>query len=361
MDEIMIFLGSGASAPFGVPTMTGKDGMSYKFESDSTNLLTDDEEKLYKIIQVDRQSNDLERILGILDFVTKEPREIPRFFNVITNDLDLKSKRYDINESVRLLKSLKSKIFDSIKRNCMIDKPTLNKKKGIYEEFFNFLNKHITTSHYKIHPRYNIFTTNYDIIIDRYIKDKHDEGRGRFTYQDGFKIKNEYPEWSPEVYAEVPTFKLFKLHGSIDWYYLDERKIVKRDVKLLSYFGETIYCEKLSAAILYPVPNKEIYRDPFSELSSHLKDTLKDYNTNICIIVGYSFRDEYIKKIFFDAINRRKEKMEKMILIDKNPDEVKRNLSNEELELIGDKTNFFPIEGDFGSREVLDKLEKILS
>ena len=354
MDEIMIFLGSGASAPFGVPTMTGKDGMSYKFKSDSTNLLTDDEEKLYKIIQVGRQSYDLERILGVLNFVTKEPREIPRFFNVITNDLDLKSKIYDINESIRLLKSLKSKIFDFIKRNCIIDKPTLSKKKGIYEEFFKFLNKHITTSHYKIHPRYNIFTTNYDIIIDRYIKDKHDEGRGRFTYQDGFKIKNEYPEWSPEVYAEPATFKLFKLHGSIDWRYLD-RKIVKSFIPLSSFSPkETINGEKLTEAILYPLPEKEIYKDPFFELFSYLKGTLRNELIKICIVVGYSFRDEHIKNIFFDAINKNQKKL-KIILIDKHPEEVMKNLS-----FIKDKANFHPIEGEFGRRKVLDELvEKI--
>jgi NAD-dependent SIR2 family protein deacetylase len=33
MNKIMIFLGSGASVPFGIPTMMGKDGMSDKFES----------------------------------------------------------------------------------------------------------------------------------------------------------------------------------------------------------------------------------------------------------------------------------------------------------------------------------------
>ena len=355
MNEITIFLGSGASAPFEVPTMTGEDGMSNKFENDSKNELTDIEEKSYKILKLPQQSNDLEVILRMLNFLTDNPRQIPYFFDGITNNPDLKSTLSNINEMSKILANLKSKIFSFIKKNCKIDDLTFNRKKETYGGFFECLDKTITTPHPKFYPHYNIFTTNYDIIIDRYIKDKNKEDPNRYIYKNGFTIKNrnEYPEWSPGVYADNATFKLFKLHGSIDWYYLDG-EIVKRDIFLTpSSPGETIDGKKLFDAILYPVPEKEIYKDPFFELFSHLKETLKR-RTETCIIVGYSFRDEHIKNIFFDAINKNQKKL-KIILIDKHPEEVMKNLS-----FIKDKANFHPIEGEFGRRKVLDELvEKI--
>ncbi|MCD6455459.1 MAG: hypothetical protein J7K81_01520 [Methanophagales archaeon] len=50
---------------------------------------------------------------------------------------------------------------------------------------------------------------------------------------------------------------------------------------------------------------KEVYKDPLFELFTSLKTNL--LSEEICVVIGYSFGDEHIRNIFFDAAKRNLE------------------------------------------------------
>jgi len=256
--------------------------------------------------------------------------------------LKLKKEAMDrkwILTNYNLAERLKSKIIEFIKEECSIEKKIeydFSIKREIeskYDRLFEILGKYSS-------PPFNIFTTNYDTIIETHIetKGKFNEFYDGFTYSDSQRKKG---YWNPEGYDKNDyKIKLLKLHGSIDQY-IDKEGIIKT---LLEPY-------RLKNAMIYPMREKEIYKDPFFELFTRLKTCL--CSEKICAVIGYSFRDEHIKSIFFDAI-KSNPGIRKIIVIDKDPDKVKKNLGR-----IGRKIE--TIKGEFGEESVFEYLEQVLA
>jgi hypothetical protein len=104
---------------------------------------------------------------------------------------------------------------------------------------------------------------------------------------------------------------------------------------------------ELKDLMIYPMREKEVYKDPFFTSLTRLKTSL--LSEKICITIGYSFRDEHIQNIFFDAVKRNSEI--NILLGNKNPNEVMKNL-----EPI--KDNVISIEGEFGEETFFGRLEE---
>ena len=221
---------------------------------------------------------------------------------------------------------LKSKILTFIKEKCIFKKESRKDAVNAYNRLFEILH----------HPINEIFTTNYDLVIEKYLRN-----RGQ-SYYDGFNDGL----WDPKRYEQKITFRIFKLHGAIDQYITEKSRIVKVGVLDAK---RTVDGERLKEAIIYPMREKEIYKDPFFELFTRLKTCL--LSEKICIVIGYSFGDVHIRNIFFDAVKRNSKI--KILLGDKNQDEVMTNL-----ELI--KDNIIPIGGEFGEEAFFERLEEEL-
>lgn len=73
----MLFLGAGASKPFGIPRMSGDDGLSEKFEKEvieNNSELTKGEKEVYLDIKNALSINNLEDILTVLNDLSEELR-----------------------------------------------------------------------------------------------------------------------------------------------------------------------------------------------------------------------------------------------------------------------------------------------
>lgn len=411
----MLFLGAGASKRFGIPSMGGENGLSEKFEREiiENNLkLTRGEQEVYLDIKKVLGTNNQEDILTVLNDLSKElknpsvsyfkfnldslfkkgeefiPKHIeclkgainqlerkiksqqggrPRrrhFFARSIRNHEGKKKMYEerieeltnlqkILEGKKLLfhsvlsENLKSKIIEFIKKECNIgekiesDISVRTNIKSNYDGLFEILEKY---------PSYfSIFTTNYDTVIEKYI-----EFKGKFgEFYDGFSYSDHGIKtgvWNPEGYSKNYKIKLFKLHGSVDQYYHGEYGIIKTPKLIL----------KAENAMVYPMREKEVYKDPFFELFTRLKDCLTNKDTEICIVIGYSFGDEHIQNIFNDAVKRNRKL--KILLGNKNPNEVMKNLEKgKNLEpLMKNIKNIPPIKGDFGEETFFERLEEEL-
>jgi hypothetical protein len=144
-----------------------------------------------------------------------------------------------------------------------------------------------------------LFTVNYDLLLETALE------RLRVPYFDGFvgtlraKFHTELVESTPGSEGEwVPAFfaRLWKLHGSVNWAWQDDRQIVR--------LGQPV--PEGRAAAIYPSDTKyeESRRVPFVVLLDRLRRALHHPET-LLIIAGYSFGDAHLNELLFDAAVRR--------------------------------------------------------
>ena len=144
-----------------------------------------------------------------------------------------------------------------------------------------------------------LFTVNYDLLLETAL-----EGM-RAPYFDGFvgaleaRFHTELVEGLLGSDADsIPSFfvRLWKLHGSVNWAWKDDRQIVR--------LGRPVP-EGLAAAI-YPSDAKyeESRRVPFVVLQDRFRRALLQPET-LVLIAGYSFGDDHLNEQIFDAATRR--------------------------------------------------------
>jgi hypothetical protein len=143
-----------------------------------------------------------------------------------------------------------------------------------------------------------IFTVNYDLLLENALE------QSRTPYFDGFigtlraRFSTELVEAIPGTDEEcVPAFfvRLWKLHGSVNWAW-EDHEILR--------FGQAVR-EGLAAAI-YPSDTKyeESRRVPFVVLQDRFRRALQQAET-LVIIAGYSFSDQHLNELIFEAAARR--------------------------------------------------------
>jgi hypothetical protein len=144
-----------------------------------------------------------------------------------------------------------------------------------------------------------LFTVNYDLLLETGLEHL------RVPYFDGFvgslqaRFHTELVEATPGVDEEcVPRFfvRLWKLHGSVNWAWGEDQQILRR--------GQPV-AEGVPAAI-YPSDAKyeESRRVPFVVLQDRLRRALQQPET-LVLITGYSFSDNHLNEMLFDAAARR--------------------------------------------------------
>jgi SIR2-like domain len=139
----------------------------------------------------------------------------------------------------------------------------------------------------------DIFSLNYDTVLEASLE------MLKLRYTDGF-VGSENAYFSPTVFeeipADVPFFRIHKLHGSVNWIKDNDDTIRRRPVNSL---GDA------PRAVVYPAEQKHLQTQfgIYDLLMRRFRERLRDNNTNTKLIVlGYSFRDEHINVAIEDSI-----------------------------------------------------------
>ncbi|PBP64691.1 SIR2 family protein [Pseudomonas syringae] len=149
------------------------------------------------------------------------------------------------------------------------------------------------------HTPVEIFTVNYDLLLETALEEM------QVPYFDGFignlraRFQTDLVETRPGSEAEsIPAFfsRLWKLHGSVNWAWEDDRQIVR--------VGQPIHNEM--AAAIYPSDTKyeESRRVPFLVLQDRMRRAFHQPET-LVLVAGYSFGDAHLNELIFDAAMRR--------------------------------------------------------
>jgi hypothetical protein len=139
----------------------------------------------------------------------------------------------------------------------------------------------------------DIVSVNYDTCMEQFCSSR------RLALEDGFDVR-----WNAANFAREHTdFRLYKLHGSVTWFQSDRGGYLKLPVMTPESQIELISGEKAQNLMLYPM-QKWGYAEPLLELLLIVKHTLESEECRFLVAAGYSFRDEHVRTILWDAARR---------------------------------------------------------
>ena len=158
-------------------------------------------------------------------------------------------------------------------------------------------------------PRLNIFTTNYDLYSERamdllgiHYVNGFTGGISKFfnpaifNYALAEKMDLSQSKWS----VIDNFFYLYKIHGSVNWIQAEgENKLFNvKEIQEPTFKG----LENRSTIMIHPTPLKynASLGSPYSDLFREFQRKLMQ-NNNILVTIGYSFSDEHINNLIFQA------------------------------------------------------------
>lgn len=274
-------LGAGASEPAGIPLIRN---ITRGFLQNPIHLTSD----LIKSLDHSKISSNIE----ILTKVTEEhygKTDIELIMSIILELEDEKSKKLFQNTYSELkeinseyLSAIKILINQYIRKECeKFEPPNL---------------EYLWPLKGMIHgeQRLKIFTLNYDGALEAYCE------RNSIEYTDGYD-----PYWNPNKF-ESTKVNIFKLHGSLYWLRTESGRFLRIPLKNLQ-IDQVKYLtdESVSEMMIYPALQKNKQLEVYSWLSQKFIQELNQ--TRICLIIGYSFRDEDIRNYLINSLYNNRE------------------------------------------------------
>ena len=134
-----------------------------------------------------------------------------------------------------------------------------------------------------------VFTTNYDLLMEQAFEDS------RVPYFDGFAgVRKPFFDLRAMEEDMLPPrwARLWKLHGSINWYHVSGRGVFRSATQ-----------EAGSKRVIHPshLKYEESRRMPYLAMIDRLRAFLKQPTATI-IVCGYSFRDEHLNEVIVQGL-----------------------------------------------------------
>ena len=348
--KYLIFLGAGASRPFGIPTMQEMVDEFEKYLKENNRKEFQLYEKIKKI-QIEGYGYskvDIESIFSVIqgissNIILKEMGHLPYY--VMASSFLKHEFNYDTIEDAR---SLKQELEKFIKEKCeshMVVKERLKIYEQSYTPLFSSLLSEASSGANVFsngEPNgftWRAYTTNYDTIFEEFWSD-------RVILDDYF---DNYGESAHKIFSinkiPRPHKTLIKLHGSIDWIREKAGNILKIGTKYTSLQLE-------GEVMVFPIQQKDLYMHPWITLFQDLKKALRELHT--WIVIGYAFNDEFILDVFDEALSSENKKL---IIINPSAKDIVQKFSKNNQ----DKIISLPIKfGDaYFSKQISDFFKKI--
>lgn len=286
-DEIILLLGAGASVEAGIPD---SNDMVRKIEElVDKNSIWIPYRKLYHYIRSsiffadglggifnEKVPFNIERLVNVLDELQKKERHALYPFVGAWNPklqevagVDFKNVQDFRNVIIQILRN---------KWVALSEK----EKAAYYEGLLRFQEKYE-------HPL-RVFSLNYDLCIEQTC--------GNARVQRGFSERTWDWRMFDETSEDQPPLLLYKLHGSLDWYFKDGQVL---------YSDSTSTIKDDDVALIFGTSYKLQYVDPFLFLAYELRRWTLDA-ARVIVCVGYGFSDDHINVILGQALRQNSER-----------------------------------------------------
>lgn len=158
----------------------------------------------------------------------------------------------------------------------------------------------------------DIFTLNYDVLIEATLEELS------YLYTDGFwGAENAY--FDVNTFDQEPTkgpfFRLYKLHGSVNWSRDSEGCVRRRP-------GSAADNDR--PQVIYPCEQKYVQSQygVYEALLGRFRQRLRDPRpNNKLVVLGYSMRDEHIVEAILDGVRAPGSNLTVYVLVGAEPDE----------------------------------------
>jgi hypothetical protein len=340
---VLLFLGAGASAAAGKPTMA-------KFvENLQTSLRMDCGGQLLHLLTVAR-GPDLENILSDLEMFLNLPYLAafqckPEFATAEAGTGRAVPITIAEAEAALLRSALRHEIireYRSIDRDAIV---------AAYEPLLELVFGYVDPTVHCL----PIFTTNYDLAIETLCETLG----SKYDLEDGLELdpisktafwnRNEFDLY--RIWHGRRNIVEFKLHGSVDWI----RSAKSGRIVRAPAMYDALDSDEYQNAIIYPAGNKVANRDPYFSGYEYFARCCEQ--AVVLIVIGYSFRD-------YDALNRlmgargRNERL-KIVLLSPDAYGIISNVIDEDL-----RYSIRPVSAWFGKlsqqTEYLQRIEESL-
>lgn len=275
--EVVFFFGAGASVAAGVPD-------TYSFVKEFIRFIESSHDTGKKIT--------IEKIVEVLKSWRNSDIDVELLLETLTKLKDrYQEPLLQFFENLEFI--LKEEVY--IDKQPLIEdlKDFIKSKAIVSEERIRYLQPLL--SFVKEFRPLDVISVNYDTCIEQFCN-VH-----KLAYQDGFDV-----HWNPKTFTTEHTdIRLYKLHGSVMWYQSDRGGYIKLPVMTEASKIQLITGEKAENLMLYPM-QKWDYAEPLLELLVHIKQLLESEKCKFLIVVGYSFRDDHIKRILWDAARKNR-------------------------------------------------------
>jgi hypothetical protein len=302
--RVILFLGAGASAPLGLPLM----GSFMKVLEGQMNR------KLLQIMQgmfaMPGKSSDLEILfdtLGDYDKIANYCRGDRNWTGMLG-----RSRGQGVENLIgaaEKIRRLAAKVVLEEYSNVRVAE-----LRNLYEGIVLLFAESSGRRHVPI------FTTNYDLAIETLAHASDTE----FDLVDGFTRDN-VRRWDPSIFyryrataSSEPTILLFKLHGSCQWRVHMQTEEVTKESTAELVGADSAY----DNALMWPAETKSIKKGPYETNYNYLEQCLMQ--AEACLVIGFSFRDELIKRYFAKAMDLN-EKL-KVALVDPHAEALAQDL-----------------------------------
>ncbi|WP_162858622.1 SIR2 family protein [Candidatus Nitrosotenuis aquarius] len=294
--KIALFLGAGASVPYGKPTTSQlRNNLIDKFGNQpgrsylQTLLACDIFEDVEHILQTMKDLTIFQKQLGgqFLQWLGEKGRLII--------GLDRGNQGY--NDLVGDLGDIKLTLEKEVFENYSWDKDQSDN--AAYQILHPILELLKTKSEKII-----VFTTNYDRAVEEFCS----RDDNNYFCVDGFKLHEDSGRfrWNggDYSYADAITNKtkvyLYKIHGSLNWKkhknYGIERTTYERKPEDPNYEEDFLIYPTLS-------PKEEANgKEPYNSILNKFDELMK--SIDMCVVIGFSFRDEHINEKFKEFVDR---------------------------------------------------------
>ena len=266
------FFGAGASMCLGLPDMAG---LKREMNDRCTSIIHKSILELYADQNLEELCRDVQQALD-----TKHNK-------IINNMLHTKS-RISGTELYEKLTELQT-----ILREILLDKLEPSDDLEQYTKMLNQIGIGV--------KQCDIITTNYDLIIDRCLKQNMVDGFVNDDNKENIKV------WEDDWKLIENGTRVIKLHGSINW-----QNHKDKNYRISKSGNQVRYVEKLPVpghrgtdrdVMLLPALNSKDYdKHPFNALYDQFVKIID--NTDLLVSIGYSFKDERIN----NEIKKRIEK-----------------------------------------------------
>ena len=285
--KIMLFLGAGASAPFGYPTTEQfLRNLAENLSGPEADLLAD----LVKVKGV----SDIEHILLMLDALPLVNENLLKVFQAFSSSISIAKRSLKMVAFIELGLSLREKVRDAIFKEYELNPKVRKEAQEAYEKLFAILQKYQEPKQGSI-----VSTSNYDRVIEDFCANSDYKLIDGFSHEPRARVY----KWAPKQFEEVAdenTIKLFKLHGSLNWLRKVNGDIIEVYPEQRTMGGRR-YKENI---LIYPASKEKPDIEPFITLYDNFERHVLE--TNVLLSIGFSYRDEYLNDILRRSLGSKK-------------------------------------------------------